>query len=172
MDFILEYWKQIAVGLLIVVLVGGGAYLGHEYTAAKAEAEAATLAAAQAKATLETTQAARAKEQSKAVDQSVIEQKYQEGLQDGKSETQDAINRLNARNNQLAVSLQQSKAAAARASGENLSSASSCPSQCNGEARSGFSETHGADALRLAGEADDIARQLAACQQVITNDRK
>jgi len=168
MDFITEYWKQALIALLVCV----GVYLGHEYTAAKAEAAANALAAAQAKATLETTQKARAKEQTTAVDQSTIEQKYQEGLNDGKTETQDAINRLNARNAQLADSLQQSKAAAARASGANLPSTSSCPSQCNGEARTDFSETHGADALRLAGEADDLARQLAACQQVITNDRK
>lgn len=152
-------WKGIVLAAALAAL----AFLGWEMRAVIAQRDAAAAKVAQAEQQTAQTQAARAAEHAKAASDAAASARYQKGLEDGKKDLAAAVDRLRAnlrlRDQQLAGAGNM-PAAAASAGGRD------------GEARADFLAAHGEDALRLASEADDVAKQLTACQQIIENDRK
>lgn len=103
---------------------------------------------------------ARADEHRQAEQNAAVSADYQKGLEDGKKEQAEALARLDA----LVKRLRQQSALGR---GVGVSEADACAGGRDGEASADFFAAHGPDLIWLAGEADDVARQLAAAQGVI-----
>lgn len=125
--------------------------------AAKADASAA-------RGVVVAVQHARTVEHQVAINDAAAATEYQRGIEDGKLELQGAIDRLG-----TALRLRDKQLAAARAG--NLSATSAGASRRDASAPADFLAAHGADAERLAAEADDVVRQLTACQVILARDR-
>ncbi|PRP70896.1 hypothetical protein BUE93_09560 [Chromobacterium amazonense] len=156
LTYLLRYWRELLLLLAVAALV----WLGYSWRDLSAEREQAQRHVAQAQAYAAAQKHARDAEHSTAVRDAAASAQYQKGLQDGKQDLDGAIARLRA-----ALRLREQQLAAARA--DNLSAAAAGAGRCDGEARADFLAAHGEDALRLAAEADDIVRQLYACQTVL-----
>ncbi|MBM2884119.1 hypothetical protein JFK97_06915 [Chromobacterium phragmitis] len=155
---ILKYWREI----LLALAVAGLLVLGWAARAVVAERDAAAAQAAQAERQTAQTQAARAAEHAKAASDAAASARYQKGLEDGKQDLAAAVDRLRAnlrlREQQLAGT-------------GNMPAAAAGAGRRDGEAPADFLAAHGEDALRLASEADDVVRQLSACQAIVESDR-
>ena len=156
---ILKYWREVLLLIVIVFLLA----LGWEMRAVIAERDAAVAHAAQAQQQAAATQAARAREHQAAADDAATAAAYEKDLEDGKLELQAALARHAA-----ALRLRQQQPAASRG---DLPAVAAGAGQRDGAAGGDFSAAHGDDALRLAAEADDVVRQLSACQALIRTDR-
>ncbi|MTD34047.1 hypothetical protein [Paludibacterium denitrificans] len=162
MIWIAKNWKWLAA----LVAVAGLIALGVEM---RGIADRPALASAKADASAargvtEAVQAARVIEHKVAASDAEASAQYQKGLEDGKTELQGAVDRLNA-----ALRLRDAKLTAARAG--NLSAAATGSSRRDASAPTDFLAAHGSDALRLAAEADDVTKQLTACQAIVASDR-
>lgn len=142
-------WVKALIAIVIVSFVG--AFLGWllRYARAPLKQEVAT-ANAQASAV----QAARVTEQTIIKADVAASKTYQEGLQDGKKELDAAIAKLRAERMRY-------RAAASASIPGNPASASGC----YGEAGGDISE----EVARIGAEADDVARQLEAAQELLRN---
>ena len=152
-------WKQLFVLASISFILFAGFLLGESHVRKQWNAE--RLIQAQELAKQKDNVIAVEREQ---VKESVkISEEYQKGLHDGKNELQAAINRLTVERDRLRQQ---------QANGKQPVSATATGSGgCNASQRADFFVTHGEDALRLAGEADDVVKQLKACQNQLTSDR-
>ncbi|QEL55520.1 hypothetical protein [Chromobacterium paludis] len=156
---ILKYWREILLALAIAALVA----LGWEARAVMAERDAADARAAQAQQLANQVQAARAAEHAKAASEAAASAQYQKGLEDGKQDLAAAVDRLRAN---------------LRLRDQQLARAGHLPATTAGAGRrdasppADFLAAHGEDALRLAGEADDVVKQLSACQVILQADRQ
>ncbi|PRP70249.1 hypothetical protein BUE93_11310 [Chromobacterium amazonense] len=155
---IIKYWREI----LLALAVAGLLVLGWEARAVVAERDTAAAKAAQAEKQTAQTQAARAAEHAKAASDAAASAQYQEGLENGKQELAAAVDRLRAN-----LRLRDQQLAGAG----NLPAAAAGAGRRDGEAGADFLAAHGEDALRLAADADDVARQLSACQAIVESDR-
>lgn len=90
---------------------------------------------------------------------------YQKGLSDGLATKKDVVDRV--RSGALSLSIPTSSAAAGAAEGN--AAAGAC--RCNGEARAKLSDQAAEFLTSLASEADDVVRQLSACQADLAQDR-
>ncbi|MBM2883892.1 hypothetical protein JFK97_05770 [Chromobacterium phragmitis] len=151
-------WKEIALAAVLAAL----AFLGWEFRNLGAERDVAAIQAAQARSSEAATKLARAREHAAAASDAAASAQYQRELEDGKKDLDGAIHRLRA---------------ALRLRDQQLSSAGHLPTAAaragrrDASAPADFLAAHGEDALRLAGEADDVARQLSACQAIVESDR-
>ncbi|QRO33941.1 hypothetical protein [Chromobacterium violaceum] len=152
-------WKEIALAAVLAAL----AFLGWEMRAEIAQRDAAVARASQAQQLATATQATRAREHQAAADDAATAAAYEKDLEDGKLELQAALARHAA-----ALRLRQQQPAAGRG---DLPAVTAGAGQRDGTAPADFSAAHGDDALRLAAEADDVVRQLAACQAIVGSDR-
>lgn len=152
-------WKGIVLASALAAL----AFLGWEMRAVIAQRDAAVARASQAQQLAAATQAARAREHQAAADDAATAAAYEKDLEDGKLELQAALARHAA-----ALRLRQQQPAAGRG---DLPAVTAGAGQRDGTAPADFSAAHGDDALRLAAEADDVVRQLAACQAIVGSDR-
>ena len=138
-------YKLLAVAMLIISIFmwttwNAKAPLKKEIATAKAQASAV--------------QAARVTEQTIINADVAASKTYQEGLQDGKKELNAAIVKLRAERVRY-------RAAASASVSSNPATASGC----YGEAGSDISE----EVARIGAEADDVARQLEAAQELLKN---
>ncbi|AVG17762.1 hypothetical protein CFN79_18875 [Chromobacterium vaccinii] len=152
-------WKGIVLAAALAAL----AFLGWEMRAVIAQRDAAVARASQAQQLATATQAARAREHQAAADDAATTAAYEKDLEDGKLELQAALARHAA-----ALRLRQQQPAAGRG---DLPAVTASAGQRDGAAPADFSAAHGDDALRFAAEADDVVRQLAACQAIVESDR-
>ncbi|WP_146215931.1 hypothetical protein [Aquitalea magnusonii] len=90
---------------------------------------------------------------------------YQKGLSDGKKDLDGALARLRA-----AARLRDQQLAAVRAG--KLPAAIAGSGRRDASAPGDFLAAHGDAALRLAAEADDVVKQLQACQVVVSSGRE
>ncbi|OBU85503.1 lysis system i-spanin subunit Rz [Chromobacterium subtsugae] len=153
-------WREIVLAAAVAAL----AFLGWEMRAVLAQRDAAVVRASQAQQQAVATQAARMHERQVAADDAATAAAYEKDLEDGKLELQAALARHAA-----ALRLHQQQPAAGRG---DLPAAAASAGQRDGAAPADFSAAHGDDALRLAAEADDVVRQLSACQALIRSDRQ
>lgn len=160
LTYLLRYWRELLLLLAGAALV----WLGYSWRSLSAERDQAQRQVAQAQSYAAAQKHARAVEHSAAARDAAASAQYQKGLQDGKQELDDAITRLRA-----TLRLREQQLATARAG--NLPAAAAGAVRCDGEARADFLAAHGEDALRLAAEADDVVRQLSACQTVLNGKK-
>lgn len=109
---------------------------------------------ATAKAQASAVQAARVTEQTIIKADVAASKTYQEGLQDGKKELNAAIAKLRAERVRYRA-----------AASESVSSNPAAASRCYAEAGADISE----EVARIGAEADDVARQLEAAQELLRN---
>lgn len=162
MVWIVKNWKWLAA----LVAVAGLIALGVEM---RGIADRPALASAKADASAArgvtvAVQAARVIEHKVSASDAAASAQYQKGLEDGKTELQGAVDRLSA-----ALRLRNQQLADARAG--NLPATTAGPSRRDASAPADFLGAHGSDALRLAAEADDVTKQLTACQAIVRADR-
>lgn len=160
MTWLITYWKPLAGALVIAGLLAGGYALRGMVdqpviVTAKADASAA-------RANTVATQHARAVEQTAQQQDAQASTDYQKGLQDGKQDLGNALTRLR-------TTLQLREQQLAQLKQQHLPTDASAPGRRNGEEKPDFLAAHGDDALQLASEADDITRQLTACQTMLGN---
>ncbi len=160
--WIVKNWRLLVVlavvaGLVALGVAMRGAVDKPVIASAKADASAA-------RGVTVAVQHARTVEHRVAASDAAASTDYQKGLEDGKTQLQGALDRLGA-----ALRLRDQQLAAARAG--NLSTAAAGPGRRDASAPADFLAAHGADAERLAAEADEVTRQLTACQVILANDR-
>lgn len=153
-------WRLgIAAALLALAAWSGWALRG-----VLAERDQAQTGQAQAQQTTAIVQDARRIERRAAEDMTATSAAYQKGIEDGKKDLDAAVARWRAavrvRDQQLAAARAAVPATAATAGGRDAS------------APSGFPGADGEAALRLAAEANDVVRQLTACQRVAGEGRE
>ncbi|MGC0155851.1 hypothetical protein ACPRNU_25630 [Chromobacterium vaccinii] len=156
----MQLWREIVLAAAVAAL----AFLGWEMRAVIAQRDAAVVRASLAQQQVAATQAARAREHQAAADDAATSAAYEKDLEDGKLELQAALARHAA-----ALRLREQQPAAGRG---DLPAAATGAGRRDASAPADFLAAHGEDALRLAGEADDVVRQLSACQSVIRSDRQ
>ncbi|MCD0493902.1 hypothetical protein LQD23_16595 [Chromobacterium violaceum] len=162
MWLLLRNWKLLAGLALVVGLVAAGIWLRG--TIDKPAIAAARADASAARGVTVAVQSARRVEHAVAASDAAAAAAYEKGKEDGSKELADAVDRLRA-----AVRLRDQQLAAARA--RNLPAAAAGSGGRDGQAGADFLAAHGEDALRLAAEADDVARQIGACQVILQADR-
>ncbi|WP_137009616.1 hypothetical protein [Aquitalea aquatilis] len=152
----------IVVGVIASLVISGvwlrGAIDRPVIASAKADASAA-------RGVTTAVQKARDVEYKIAASDAAASAEYQKGLDDGKKDLDGALARLRA-----AVRLRDQQLTAARSG--NLPAAGSGPGGRDGETGTDFLAAHGEDAERLAAEANEVVKQLSACQVIVSNDRK
>lgn len=153
--------KLIGALVAIALLIAAGAYLSHLVSAPKLAL--AKSDASQAHAVAAAQSHARTVEHKVAASDAAADVEYQKGLQYGTNQQESAHAALLAHIDSLRSQL----AAAKRARGVPATDTSS--GQRDGQAGADFLAAHGDDLIHLAGEADDTARQLSACQQLVTD---
>lgn len=163
MAWVLKNWRLIAGLIAVAGLVAVG--VAMRGTVDKPVIAAVKADASAARGVTVAVQHARAVEHKVAARDAAASAEYQKGLEDGKSELQGALDRLGA-----ALRLREQQLAAART--RNLPAAAACASGRDASASAEFLAAHGVDAERLAAEADDAVKQLAACQAVVASDRQ
>lgn len=163
MVWIVKNWRLLVVLAAVAGLVALGAAMRG--TVDKPVIASAKADASAARGVTVAVQHARTVEHKVAASDAAASNDYQKGLEDGKNELQAALDRLGA-----ALRLRDQQLAAARAG--HLSAASTGAGRPDASAPADFPRAHGDDALRLAAEADDVVRQLTACQVILVNDRK
>lgn len=158
----LKYWRV----LVLLVAVAAVVALGYEMKASLDKPVIATAKAdaSAARSVTVAVQHARTVEHQVAASDAAASAEYQKGLEDGKTELQGALDRLGA-----ALRLRNQQLAAARSG--NLSAAAAGSSRRDASAPADFLAAYGADAERLAAEADEVVKQLNACQVILANDR-
>lgn len=159
----LKYWKEILISVAIAALL----YLGFSYRGLIAERDSLKLKNAEQQATIDRATQVRAHEQAFAITQHDIAVKYEQGKEDGKNELSTSIEHL-----RTAIGLRDKRIAELNASNANVSSVASSSSSNNGEARPDISQADGEFYFKLASEADEVAKQLSACQAIVEEDRK
>lgn len=148
--------------LILLVVVSGLVWLGFQMKSVVDKPVLAQAHEQASQAIAESKQVNRARAVEQALNASDVQTstQYQKGMEDGKQQLQRALDRLNAalrlRNQQLTAVQQR-----------GVPTAASAPGGYNGAAGSDFLTAHGADALQLANDADDVTRQLTACQQLL-----
>ena len=163
MGFIVSNWRALAWIIAVVGLIALGVEMRG--IADRPALESAKADASAARGVTVAVQAARVIEHKVSASDAAASAQYQKGLEDGKTELQGAVDRLNA-----ALRLRDKQLADARAG--NLPAATTGTGRRDASAPSNFLAAHGQDALRLAGEADDVTRQLTACQAIVASDRQ
>ena len=163
MGWISKNWRLLAaITVLGVLVVAGwklrGAADRPVIASAKADASAARGVAV-------AVQGARGIERKIAASDTAASAEYQKGLDYGKKDLDGALFRLRA-----AVRLRDEQLATALAG--NLPAAVSGSGRRDASAPGDFLAAHGDAALRLAAEADDVVKQLQACQVIVSNDRE
>jgi hypothetical protein len=163
MVWLLKDWRALLSVLAVVALVAAGIALRGVMdkpviAAAKADASAA-------RSVTSAVQGARRVEHQVAASDAAASAQYQKGLEDGKNQLQDSLDRLAA-----AIRLRDQQLATARAG--HLPAASAGAGRRDASAPADFLATHGADAERLAAEADDVVKQLNACQALVRADQE
>ncbi len=116
-------------------------------------------------------QAAREKEQTHGKAMDGIAAQHQKDLKDARTEQDRVIADLRARNLRLRVPVIASTSAACRGGGAGIE-AGPGTGQRDGEATAELSDAAAEFLVGLASEADDVARQLSACQAVVIADRQ
>jgi prophage endopeptidase len=155
----IRYWREIGLILIITAL-----WLSFErWRNMKASLEIANLRVLQAERQIKEWQAVRQIEQQAAINDQAASADYQKGKKDGNKELDNAITGL-----RTSLRLREQQLASVK---QNLPAASSSPLGCDATPRSDFLVTYGEDALRLAAEADNVVRQLTACQAILKQDR-
>ncbi|ACG60338.1 gp16 putative lysis protein/holin [Iodobacter phage PhiPLPE] len=137
--------------ICVVALTAIGSFAGWMYTKAR---EPLKKEIATAKAQASAVQAARVTEQTIIKADVAASKTYQEGLQDGKRDLNAAIAKLRAERVRYRA-----------AAGASLSSNPAPASGCYAEAGTDISE----EIARIGAEADDVARQLTAAQELLRN---
>ncbi|WP_043614317.1 hypothetical protein [Chromobacterium violaceum] len=160
--WLLRNWKVVAGLVLVAGLVAAGVWLRG--TIDKPALAAARADASAARGVTVAVQSARRVEHAVAASDAAAAAAYEKGKEDGKQDLDNAVARLRA---QLRLRDQQLAAGAG-----NLPAAASGAGGRDGEAPADFLAAHGEDALRLAAEADDVARQIGACQVILQADRQ
>ncbi len=160
--WIVKNWRLLVVlaavaGLVALGVAMRGAVDKPVIAAAKSDASAA-------RGVTVAVQHARTVEHQVAASDAAASTEYQKGLEDGKTELQGALDRLGA-----ALRLRDQQLAAARAG--NLPATAAGSGRRDASAPADFLAAHGADAERLAAEADDVVKQLNACQVILASDR-
>lgn len=160
--WIVKNWRLLALLLVLAAVVA----LGFEMKASldKPVIAAAKADASAARGVTVAVQYARTVEHKIAASDAAASTEYQKGLEDGKNELQGALDRLGA-----ALRLRDQQLAAARAG--NLSATAAGTGRRFASAPADFLAAHGADAERLAAEADEVTKQLTACQAILASDR-
>lgn len=159
----LKYWKEILISVSIAALL----YLGYSYRGLIAERDSLKLKNAEQQATIDRAAQIRAHEQAFAITQNDIAVKYEQGKEDGKNELSTSIQHL-----RTAIGLRDKRIAELNSSNANVSGSSASSSGYNGEARPNISQADGEFYFKLASEADEVAKQLSACQAIVEEDRK
>lgn len=159
----LKYWKEMLIAVAIAALL----YLGYSYRGLIAERDSLKLKNAEQQATIDRAAQIRAHEQAFAITQNDVAVKYEQGKEDGKNELSTSIQHL-----RTAIGLRDKRIAELNASNANVSGSSASTSSYNGEARSNVSQADGEFYFKLASEADEVAKQLSACQAIVEEDRK
>ena len=152
-------WKQLFVLAAITFILFAGFELGKKSVQRKWDAEKLL----QTQAILDQKDKVLELEREKAKESVKISDEYQKGLNDGKNELQTAINRLTVERDRLRQQQSNSK--------QPVPTIDTGAGGHNATERGDFLVTHGEDALRLANEADDVVKQLTACQSQLTSDR-
>lgn len=161
-------WVREHARLLVVALVGMALFaagyglrdLQADRDAAIVETTAAKQDATVARGAVVAVEGVRADEHRQAEAVVAVSAEYQKGLEDGKKEQKAALARLN-----TVIGRLRQQSATGRDVG--VPEAGACAGGRDGETQADFLAAHGADLIRLAGEADDVAKQLAAAQGVI-----
>lgn len=177
--FVTANWKAISIVVAIVAVLGCTAYLGYAYRGQKAtidtlQQEKQALKSSNNALLSSLATAQKAQEAKEAAEQkiNVADQTYIQGVQDGKTQLDSAINQLHAHVSMLVKQHQSDQRAIAKLHSTDVSVSATGASERDGDLENGFLVTHGEDALRLANEADDVVRQLSECQSYINNIRE
>ena len=160
---VLKYWKEILIAVFIAALL----YLGYSYRGLIAERDSLKLKNAEQQTIIVRDAQVRAHDQAFAITQNDVAIKYEQGKEDGKNELSTSIEHL-----RTAIGLRDKRIAELNASHANVSSVSASASGNNGEARPDISQADGEFYFKLASEADEVAKQLSACQAIVEEDRK
>jgi prophage endopeptidase len=145
-------------GLVFVCIAGLALVLAFF---AGASYERASLVAKAAQAVVKQTNTARAAEHTAAVDVNHVDQKLVDSLQEANNEQTRIIADLRSGNLRLRKRLASSSGPVAAGAGAS-----------DAAAQPGLQEQDAEFLVRLAGEADDVVRQLSACQSIIQIDRR
>lgn len=164
--------------LLAVVIVFGASNAGSYWYGTNVGAEGERVEwqkrenqelAAANKRIVDLTETVRAKESMHAVELANISAQYQKELQDEKSKADRVIADVRAGARKLRIPVASTYQACG--SGE-AGKAPAAPFRRDGEARAELSASASSFLIGLANEADQVVRQLTACQAIIMQDRK
>lgn len=166
----LNPWVVLAAVVGFVAAVGG-AYLYGDHVGTKTE-RAAWLdrdnkaLAATNKRIIELNEAARATERKHAEDLAGVSAGYQKELQDEKAKADRVVSDLRAGNKRLRIAVADS------ACGSETGGTASGSGGRDGGTRAELSGEAAEFLVGLASEADQVVRQLQACQEIVKRDRK
>lgn len=150
--------------LLALALVGGGYWWGGDAATNHDKAQALDVERTASKKLADANARVRATEQKSAQDLAAISATYQKGLSDVVSTHKDVVARI--RSGALRLSVP------ARAdTGDTAGASAAGASERDADARCQLSDTAAEFLTGLASEADGVARQLSACQAIVTADR-
>lgn len=141
---------------------------GHTDERAVWQAKAIIEAAQSSAQIIQLEQEARNTEQVHAARLADISTQYEQDKQNAKRKTDDLVAGLRAG----AFGLRDPGATRVQTSGGNASAVATSPGECDGRAPGQLSAEAAEFLLRLTGEADEVTKQLASCQQVIISDRE
>jgi hypothetical protein len=160
--------RLLAALIAALALVSGGYLWGD--TAATNRAGAQALNAEHARSVARAiADAGTAKvEHNAAYDQYLISSAYQKGLTDGAATQKSVVARI--RSGALRLSIPTRPAAAG--SGPAVPAVAATPGRCDGQARAQLSDEAAEFLTGLASEADDVVRQLGACQAIAEKQSK
>lgn len=159
----LEKYGGLIKAVLVAALLALAFAAGWAVRGWRADAVDSKAVAVQAKGELAGVQRARGQEHKAAASDAAASAQYQKGIQDGKNELQASLDQLGA-----SLRLRKQQLAAAKRL------CATQPSACGRDDQAGadFLDAHAADAERLASEADEVVKQLSACQAIVVSDRQ
>lgn len=160
--------RALAALLLALALVGGG-YRWGDTAATNRDAAAALVAerASSVQRAIDDAQTAGA-EHADAYNQFLVSSAYQKGLSDGSATQKSVVARIRAGDLRLSIPTRQ----AAAGSGGPEDAVAAGAGRCDGPSRAQLSDAAAEFLTGLASEADDVVRQLGACQADLDIQRR
>jgi len=174
-DFSIPSWLEVLIILIVVAAIIGAIYAyGDEQFGLGQKAERAEWLSRENTELTEANalivaleEAAREKERQHALAMAAVSAQYQEDLRDEKATRDRVVADLRSGAQRLRIELARRETAGGSGTAEGSASAG----RCDGETHAELSVAASEFLVGLASEADEVVRQLTACQAVVTADR-
>jgi hypothetical protein len=160
--------RLLAALVAALVLVGGGYRWGDTAATNRAAAQALDAERAKLVARAIADDGTAKVEHKSSYDQYLISSAYQKGLSDGAATQKSVVARIRSGDLRLSIPTRP----AASGSGPAVLAAAATLGRCDGQARAQLSDEAAELLTGLASEADDVVRQLGACQAIVEQQRQ